>query len=247
MENSTLTLIFFTLIMTFVEYLIFEAKISRALKPYSGWKKFFLVAVGLVFTTLINGLVFGFGMLIDWLSVWEFMKHLPELVYIKPKIWHRQTAHVMLIGCAPLALIALAISQALYYAKGNKGVTHPLILLWLKNIHRITWFRNALFFLVFILANYLGFFMWVKFALIHAVVISYLAMFCVRSFDWQKWINRGSGLPDIDPNEDKTTELVLPFIRKHIELPRWNSKMDRIRDWVCTPVLISLSIYLIFL
>lgn len=85
---------------------------------------------------------------------------------------------------------------------------HPKLLKYYKNIHFISspanYVNQAMFaVLVFCIFYLLAPFHWI---MIPAACMVAWGQSTLASYWWQIWINRGSGLPDIDPNENHMSE-----------------------------------------
>jgi len=118
-------------------------------------------------------------------------------------------------------LIAIALSvvqrstsskkNGSFYGKKNPNVTDERIKLWVSNIHIITnqeyrayWGSIFFYLMAFFTLSDFGF---VK-SIIFSTVLAQLTS-ATASYHWQKWINLGSGLPEIDPNESNKWELTI--------------------------------------
>lgn len=119
-----------------------------------------------------------------------------------------------------LLLVALFLSahgrvisarkNAVFYAKGNPRVIDSDVKRWVSNIHILanqaqhTMMASLVLFSMVALWDHLPFI--VNF--FTSSIIAILTSACA-SYGWQKWINLGSGLPEVDLNERREFELVL--------------------------------------
>lgn len=212
MDNSTLTLIFFTLLLTVLEYIYFEQK-----GVLTG--EFNTKAKNIIYWS-IRG---GFALIVNCVAVGLYMVYLPWQVV-------EMYAPSLLLG--PLSgavIICFAIMHALFYAKDNDNVTHPKIIFWRENIHRFSYLRNAIVYVFSCDAFYVaGQNFDLKYKALHAIVLGFLFTYWLFGYWWQVWINRGSGLPDVDPNEADTTEQYIDGVNK-IDVRRSKAKEDKIK------------------
>ena len=118
--------------------------------------------------------------------------------------------------CGAGVRIYHAIHNGLFYnvVRAESNI-HPKLLKYFKNIHALSSPMNYLqqlmaFFYVFAAIRIMNpEFSWIIILEIIAAGLIALGQSTVASYHWQIWINRGSGLPDIDPNESEKTEIVL--------------------------------------
>lgn len=118
--------------------------------------------------------------------------------------------------CMSYLRVIHARKNGIFYAKGNLANLKDFdeasakIKRWTKNIHIVTNQEYR--------AQYIGMFCFVMavliphaswwFAILLSVALTQLAS-AIACYGWQKWINVGSGLPAIDPNEPSHYELTL--------------------------------------
>ncbi len=212
MDNSTITLIFFTLLLTALEYIYFEqkgvftAKFDTKLKSILYWS--------------IRG---GVTLIINCVAVGLYMIYLPW------KVVEHYAPSLLLALLFGVNILLFAVMHALFYAKGNKAVTHPKIIFWRENIHRFSYLRNAIVYVTACVGLYVcGQYLNLQYKAVHAVVLAFLFTFWLFGYWWQVIINLGSGLPAEDPNEADTTEIFYDGKNK-IDVKRSKAKMDKIK------------------
>lgn len=137
-----------------------------------------------------------------------------------------------------------AKKNAAFYAKRNVSVTDERVLEWTKNIHiptnqvYRTWWMSAFSFLALIFSMAYS----IEWALIHSLVLTTLTSASV-SDQWQKWINLGSGLPAVDPNELPKWEFT--WKDKSWWIPKfWYGKRRIVLSWIAR---LAILMYLSFL
>jgi hypothetical protein len=147
-----------------------------------------------------------------------------------------------------VALMASTISRVLsgaqngvFYSKNLTNVTDPHIRLWRKNIHHLanevhrTYMIRTFFFLMAILWDQTGW-LWCISASLALTMLSSAA----ASYGWQKWINLGSGLPAVDPNERRDYELT--FRGKSWWIPKfWYGERRR---WISLAAVVAMFVIL---
>ena len=119
--------------------------------------------------------------------------------------------------CGASVRIYHSIHNGLFYnTNRDKKNIHPKLLKFYKNIHFISSPMNYLqqfmaFFysLAFIRLLHLEFDVKTIIMQIVAAFFIAIAQSTLASYHWQIWINRGSGLPDIDPNENHKSEFAV--------------------------------------
>ena len=149
------------------------------------------------------------------------------------------------IGCVLISYsrVMFAKHNAVFYYKGRKKGSNPIIEEWKNNIHIIAnEAYRTLFgaFFCFCLVFTLPLFglMAIPYSLLLVILTSAIA-----SYDWQRWINLGVGLPAIDPNEKQSYELTLG--KKKWIIPKfWYGKRRLIISWCSLFGLISIMVYL---
>ncbi len=122
-----------------------------------------------------------------------------------------------------------ARKNGVFYGKKNPSVTDSNIKKWIANIHIITnqeyraYYGSLFFFLMSFLSTELSFW-W---SILTSLILTQLTS-AVASYSWQKWINLGSGLPPVDPNEPLKYELTI--FDKSYWIPKfWRGKR---RIWI---------------
>lgn len=124
--------------------------------------------------------------------------------------------------------------NAVFYYKGRKKGSHPIIEEWKNNIHILanqayrTLFGAMVCLTSAILLPKFGFL-----AILYSIGLMFITS-AMASYDWQKWINLGVGLPEIDPNEKRSYELII-FKKSYIIPKFWwgvRRKWISIISWV---------------
>ncbi len=149
-----------------------------------------------------------------------------------------------------LVAIALSVVQrstsskknGVFYGKKNPSVTDERIKLWISNIHIITnqeyrsyWGSIFFYLMAFFTASGIGF-LW---SVVLSIGLTQLTS-STASYHWQKWINLGSGLPEIDPNESTKWELTI--FGKSYWMPKFWVGKRRIWISILSGILIIIAI-----
>lgn len=135
--------------------------------------------------------------------------------------------------------------NGVFYGKKNPSVIDQRIKLWISNIHIITnqeyrayWGSIFFYLMAFLTMSGMEFF-W---SVITSVGLAQLTS-ATASYYWQKWINLGSGLPEVDPNEPTKWELTI--LGKSFWMPKfWTGKR---RIWISILSGVSILAVLFFL
>lgn len=228
MDDSTLTLLFFTVLLTVLEYIYFEQKGVFTAE----------------FNTKIKSIVYwsirgAFALIVNCVAVGLYMVYLPWQVV------EHYAPSLLLALLFGVNVLLFAVMHALFYSKGNKAVTHPKIIFWRENIHRFSYLRNAVVYLTACVGLYVcGQYFSIQYKAVHAAVLAFLFTFWLLGYWWQVIINLGSGLPAEDPDEADTTEIFYNGKNK-IDIKRSNAKMDKIKG-VVAAVLIVVDFWYLF-
>jgi hypothetical protein len=149
------------------------------------------------------------------------------------------------LGLSALQRTFSAKKNAAFYGKGVNKVKDERVKLWISNIHIITnqeyraYWGSMFFYLM-------SFFMILDWSFLPSVIISAILTqlsSATASYHWQKWINLGSGLPEVDPNEKTSWELTL-WGRSYWVPKFWVGKR---RYWISIASGILIVIIVIFL
>lgn len=135
--------------------------------------------------------------------------------------------------------------NGVFYGKKNPGVTDSRIKLWISNIHIITnqeyrayWGSIFFYIMAFLTSVNFGFF---KSVLISCILTQLTS--ASASYYWQKWINLGSGLPEVDPNEPNKWELTISG--KSYWVPKFWTGKRRIYISIISMIMILVIIFFI--
>lgn len=147
-------------------------------------------------------------------------------------------------------LILLAYSRvmfskhnAVFYYKGRKKGSNPIIEEWKDNIHIIAnEAYRTVFGAIFMMSMAI---LWPQYewmSLIYSLIITFLTS-ATASYHWQRWINLGVGLPAVDPNEKRSYELT--FAGQSWIIPKfwWGAR----RKWISIIASICLLIFIILI
>lgn len=115
------------------------------------------------------------------------------------------------LGLSSLQRTFSAKKNAAFYGKGVDKVKDERVKLWISNIHIITnqeyrAYWGAMFFYL------MSFFTLLDWGFLSSIITSGVLTqlsSAVAGYHWQKWINLGSGLPEVDPNEKPSWELTI--------------------------------------
>lgn len=140
--------------------------------------------------------------------------------------------------------VMVAKYHSVFYYKGRKKGSNPIIEKWKDNIHILAnqAYRSlfgALF--CFLMAFLLPQFGWIS--LLYSLIIVFLTS-ASASYEWQKWINLGVGLPEIDPKETQSYEFII-FGKSYVIPKFWYGKRRKPIAMFSLIGLIGFIIYLI--
>jgi len=151
------------------------------------------------------------------------------------------------LGLSALQRTFSSKKNGVFYGKGNLAVTDSRLKSWISNIHIITnqeyrayWGSIFFYIMSFLTVSVLDIICSIILSLVLTQLVSATA-----SYHWQKWINLGSGLPSVDPNELRKWELT--FNNKSYWIPKFWVGSNRIWISIVSGILVISIVLIIFL
>lgn len=142
--------------------------------------------------------------------------------------------------------IMIAKYHSVFYYKGRKKGSNPIIEKWKDNIHILanqTW--RSLFGALFCFSLIFFIPIYNLYGVLYSIGFTVLVS-SIASYNWQKWINLGIGLPIIDPNEKPKHEYII--FGKSWWLPKfWYGKRRKYISIASTIIFIMIIIHEFYL
>ncbi len=149
------------------------------------------------------------------------------------------------LGLSAVQRTFSAKKNGVFYGKGVDKVKDERLRLWISNIHIITnqeyrAYWGAMFFYLMSFFTILGWGFIIS--VIMSGILTQLSS-ATASYHWQKWINLGSGLPEIDPNEKPFWEFTIGS--KSYWIPKFWFGRRRLWISVISGILLSIIVLII--